>query len=369
MSKHRLHRIKGWCGINDNSILPISIVWKKLDTVDNKSDKLSLLNQLFSTCETGHDQLDLVITERLGQAIINCNLGAGLGYSYANCHHGLTIFSTAPQSTEFVAAQLMEEENLREATHKSVSDIRAGKGKPPALATGYYSLLAWFNNYIAVLQILFGLQCTLLISMKRLRTVVVTIRRRNSSYFTRSNITNLLWRIFIDGRSYFSIQTDKEDLQNNNLPVSTLDTTMAIVAQGTALQYDDLPVELRARTGANDTEKRPGSFAASAVPKKPKNDNSKKELIFQDLYHPIIQRAMTPVLAKVKFFSIKEFLRRAKVNPKDLVNSDNNVCTRLLLLGKCFDGCRGRHVKVSDSWAKKVAEKLKPALDNSLAGN
>ena len=78
---------------------------------------------------------------------------------------------------------------------------------------------------------------------------------------------------------------------------------------------------------------------------------------------------MTPVLAKVKFFSIKEFLRRAKVNPKDLVNSDNNVCTRLLLLGKCFDGCRGRHVKVSDSWAKQVVEKLKPALDNSLAGN
>ena len=134
-----------------------------MDTVDNKSDRLSLLNQLFSTCETGHDQLDLVITERLGQSIINFNLGAGLGYSYANCHHGLTIFSTAPHSTEFVAAQLMEEEKLREATHKSVSDIRTGKGKPPALATGYYSLLVWFDNCIAVLQILFGLQCKFLL--------------------------------------------------------------------------------------------------------------------------------------------------------------------------------------------------------------
>ena len=85
MSKHRLYRIKGWCGINENSTLPIPTVWKKLDIVDNKSDKLSLLNQLFSTCETDHDQLDLVITERLGQSLINCNLGAGLGYSYANC--------------------------------------------------------------------------------------------------------------------------------------------------------------------------------------------------------------------------------------------------------------------------------------------
>ena len=129
----------------------------------------------------------------------------------------------------------MEEENLREAIHKAVSDIRAGKGKPPAIATGYYSFLAWFNNYIAVLQILFKHQCNILISMKRLRTAVVTIRRRSSSYFTRCNISKLLWRIFIDGRSFFSMQTDKEDIQNNNLPVSTLNTTMAIVAQGTTL--------------------------------------------------------------------------------------------------------------------------------------
>ena len=92
-------------------------------------------------------------------------------------------------------------------------------------------------------------------------------------------------------------------------------------------------------------------------------------MVLQELYHPTIKQAKTLVLNKVKFFSIKEFLCRAKLNTKDLVNSDNNVCTRLMLLGKCFDGCRGRHVKVSDSWAKKVVEKLKPALDNSLAGN
>ena len=205
--------------------------------------------------------------------------------------------------------------------------------------------------------------------MKRLRTAAVTIRRKNSSYFTRSNISNLLWRIFIDVRSYFSIQTDKEDLQNNKLPVSTLDTTMVIVAQGTILQYDDLTVELRAQIYSNKTEKRPGNYLASSGPKKQNNDNSKKELVLHKLYHPIIKRAMTPVLNKVKFFSIKEFLRRAKLDPKELVNSDNNVCTRLLLLGKYFDGCRIRHEKISDSWARKVVEKLKPALDNSLVGN
>ena len=165
----------------------------------------------------------------------NYRTTSGLEYSYANCHYSLTIFFSAPQSTEFLSAQLMEEENLREAIHKAVSDIRASKGKLPVIVTCYYSLLVWFKNYIAVLQILFGLQCNLLISTKRLRTTVVTVRRRNRSYFTKSNISNLLQCIFVDWRSYFSIQMEKEDLQNNNLPVSTLDTTMAIVAHGTAL--------------------------------------------------------------------------------------------------------------------------------------
>ena len=143
----------------------------------------------------------------------NYRTTSGLEYSYANCHHSLTIFFSAPQSTEFFSAQLMEEENLREAIHKAVSDIRAGKGKLLVIVTCYYSLLVWFKNYIAVLQILFELQCNLLISTKRLRTTVVMVRRRrNRSYFTKSNISNLLQCIFVDRRSYFSIQMDKEDL-------------------------------------------------------------------------------------------------------------------------------------------------------------
>ena len=67
-----------------------------MDIVDNKPDKLYLLNQQFFTCEIGYDKLELVITARLDQAIINYNLGPGLGYSYANYHDVLTNFATSP---------------------------------------------------------------------------------------------------------------------------------------------------------------------------------------------------------------------------------------------------------------------------------
>ena len=84
---------------------------------------------------------------------------------------------------------------------------------------------------------------------------------------------------------------------------------MAIVAQGTTLQYNDSPFELKARTPANEREKRPGQELATLISKDQKNDNNKKESNLQDLYNPIIKRVMTLALNKVKCFGIKEFLR------------------------------------------------------------
>ena len=49
----------------------------------------------------------------------------------------------------------------------------------------------------------------------------------------------------------FSIQTDEEDQQKNNLSLSSFDATMDIVSQGTTLQYDDLYLKLRARILSN----------------------------------------------------------------------------------------------------------------------
>ena len=78
---------------------------------------------------------------------------------------------------------------------------------------------------------------------------------------------------------------------------------------------------------------------------------------------------MTLALNKVKCFSIKEFLRWTKIEYKELVNSGNNVCTHFMILGRYFDGSRGRLVTISDSWATEFVEKLKPVIDNSLVGN
>ena len=76
----------------------------------------------------------------------------------------------------------------------------------------------------------------------------------------------------------FSIQTDEEDQQKNNLSVSTFDTTMAIVSHGTTLQYDDLSLKLRARILSNKKYKCTGQdFGTSNTSnsKRRKNDDKK----------------------------------------------------------------------------------------------
>ena len=146
----------------------------------------------FSPDETGDDSVDITVSDRLGTCIVTGRYGAGLGFSYKNCHHGLTIFATALQAADEVAMQLLEDDVQREATYKSVTDIRDSKGKSPPMAEDYYTLMAWLKNYMVVLQTLFGKLYPLLQTHQRLRVTIINMKRINTNYFTKNNIVNLI---------------------------------------------------------------------------------------------------------------------------------------------------------------------------------
>ena len=48
----------------------------------------------------GDDIVDIHIDDMLGTCIVKGRFGAALGYNYTTCHHGLTIFATAPRGVE-----------------------------------------------------------------------------------------------------------------------------------------------------------------------------------------------------------------------------------------------------------------------------
>ena len=76
---------------------------------------------------------------------------------------------------------------------------------------------------------------------------------------------------------------------------------------------------------------------------------------------------MEPVLAKINFFSLAQFLKRAKIDYQDITPTERpKLCSRIMLLGKCFEGCQREHTSIPDSWAKKVVEKLKNQIATSM---
>ena len=116
IGKTRLIRMKGWCGLYNGIHERIPSIWKELEMENNKHDRIDRLIRAFSPEETGDDSVDISVSDRLGNCIITGKYGAGLGFSYKNCHHGFTIFATTPQAADEIAMQLLGDEAHREAT-------------------------------------------------------------------------------------------------------------------------------------------------------------------------------------------------------------------------------------------------------------
>ena len=63
-------------------------------------------------------------------------------------------------------------------------------------------------------------------------------------YFSRSNIVNLVWRLFTEIRRFFATMSNGKDLDSNNLSFTNLLSTATIIAKFQPIRGDDLPLAL-----------------------------------------------------------------------------------------------------------------------------
>ena len=81
------------------------------------------------------------------------------------------------------------------------------------MADDYYTLMTWLKDYMVVLQTLFEKLCPLLQTHQRLRVTIINMKRINTNYFTKNDISNIIWRLFIDSRTFFSTMSNEHDLR------------------------------------------------------------------------------------------------------------------------------------------------------------
>ena len=70
----------------------------------------------------------------------------------------------------------------------------------------------------------------------------------NTNYFTKINIANLILRLFIDSRPFFSTMSNERNLREKDLHVSNIDATTTMLSTFQPIRGDDLPLELRSNT-------------------------------------------------------------------------------------------------------------------------
>ena len=194
------------------------------------------------------------------------------------------------------------------------------------------------------------------------------MKRINGTYFSTNNITNLIWRLFVDSLTFFSTMTNERDLLDTHLPVSNIDATAQLLSTFQPIHGDDLPLELRPTSNKKPRETVQNELKSGKERKglAPTKKSTEKEVaVHPDLCHSIISNAMKPVHEKIKYFNLSNFLTKEKDSYANITHKDKLVCPRMMILGKCFIGRNGTHSKITDDHANKVHDKIKSVIRSS----
>ena len=84
-----------------------------------KEDRLDRLVRAFSPEETEDDTVDITIDDRLGTCIVKGRYGAGLGFNYKTCYHGLTIFCHSTKGSRGIGKSTVNGRGVKRGDNKN----------------------------------------------------------------------------------------------------------------------------------------------------------------------------------------------------------------------------------------------------------
>jgi hypothetical protein len=111
---------------------------------------------------------------------------------------------------------------------------------------------------------------------------------------------------------------------------------------------------------------------------KPTNKNSKDDqakrqkldqpqeapTIKRDCYHPKIETAMKPLVDSGKYISIYKLTKAAGTRSFDLFPSNDKLCIKAQIWGKCPSDCKHQHVKITQEQADTALKRLDKVISN-----
>lgn len=162
--------------------------------------------------------------------------GYGGDLSYETCHRGITPFAVAAVSQEQASFRRRAQDRANRATFITQAELAILETRPSPCPRTYDGLLRMLLTYSRFLEVTCGPFCSHLLEVAGIRKVLC---QRVAYYesMAPADVTQILWSIFADARSFFSSSTDDDDV-----PKSMLHLDRTWLATGSVKATTNCPV-------------------------------------------------------------------------------------------------------------------------------
>jgi hypothetical protein len=344
-------------GQADSSLFVPPQVYQEMETEGCSSEAVvRILRSLLQLRTRSIHNPDVYVTSQLLQTVKSMAFSANNDKTYAGCTKGITIFATPWRSLEAMNEDALEEACFEASTHKSVADIRKHiSGIKVELPSDLLMLIRMFNNYIKLLEVLFGPSCPHLLQVKGLRDGLEENEGDLETRMTTTLCLHLLWRVHQDACSFF--QACERWVCGDPLPRSTLEATVRRLRDDCCI---DAAMTCPVATFLGPEQVKPKAKSATEAkagrPKQPATNSA---------IPPGCRKAVEAFNTRHPAMLLSTFLRRGNITLKDITVGNRGECKSFGLLCRCSASCPYTHAVCTPTAERQVA--ISAAITKAMA--
>jgi hypothetical protein len=334
-------------------------VYRDMDVEGGTADALGCIFRLWlKPIPLSAHKTNIHVTPQLVATVKALRFLANGDKTYSGCTKGVTPFATPWRTAEAMNKDMAEDQYFAESRVKLVDDIRkhvtGAKVELPTLLLGVVRVL---NNYLRVLEVLFGDQCPHLRMVMEIWDGLEEKEFDLESRLTQPLILYLMWRIHYNTRQFFAA-CERWEI-GESLPQSALELTVRHLVDDCSIQ------KMMTCPVAAFLRRDPDTPSMAAAPK------SAKAATTMTGPKPMVNAAIPPLCkaAVVKFTKqypnmlSMDLIKKGGLRLSDVQVGGRGNCTNFGLLGKC-PRYRYNHVicKVSDKCQVVIAKNFEKAM-------
>jgi hypothetical protein len=207
--------------------------------------------------------VQILVTEEMAKDFKNLDFGFNGDASYATCHQGISPFMVIPVSLAQASQRRRAAERYsRVGSNLTLTDVTGAETMPDATPKSYRELMDVLKNYCFFLHQMLGGRCSHFLETRAI-TWILGRKRREFESITARQVATILWHVFMDARSFFSMTVDLAgDLPDSNLRVAHGMIEATIITEQVNVPYDQLLVGM----GQGDETRGMGTKAVKISP-------------------------------------------------------------------------------------------------------